>query len=209
MVTLPYVFMIFFITLGPLKTIPAFAGLTMAMPPNERRMLAVKGVALATAVVLFVAFGAAALRENWKVSWGALSFATGLMLLLASLRTVSTVFAPHEVHEGPPVPHTTSKGLVLSPVVIPTIVTAYGVAAILLFLAGHPGDSQFRLGVVAMLLINMALNLVCMLFALPILKIVTVPGFRLLGWIFAILQAALAIEVMLAPLRKAFQLANP
>lgn len=206
MVTLPYVFLIFFITLGPLKTIPAFAGLTVAMPPRERRMLAIKGVALATGIVLFVAFGAAAMRENWKVSWGALSFATGLMLLLASLRTVSTVFGPHE---APPAPQTTAKGLMLSPVVIPTIVTAYGVAAILLFLAGHPGNSQFRLGVVAMLLINMALNLVCMLFALPIMKIVTVPGFRLLGWIFAILQAALAIEVMLAPLRRAFQLPSP
>lgn len=197
---LSYVFLIFFITLGPLKTIPAFAGLTAAMPAGERRMLAFKGVLTATGIVLFVAFGAAALREKWQISWAALSIAAGLMLLLAALRTMSSVFAPGQEPAHGPLP-ATAKGLVLTPVAVPTIVTAYGVAAILLFLAGHPGDNHFRLGVVAMLLTNMALNLVCMLFALPIAKAVTPAGWRLLGWIFAILQAALAIEVILAPAR--------
>lgn len=204
MADLSYVFAIFFLTLGPLKVVPAFAGLTHAMPRSERWTLALKSVLLASGIVLFVAFGAAALGQKWGISWASLAIATGLLLLISALKTLNAVFVPPPPaeHEAP----TQARGLILSPVAVPMIVTPYGVGAILLFLAGHPGDDRFRLGVIALLALNMVLNLICMLFALTIARLVTPAGWKLLGWIFSILQAALAIEVMVAPARRLLNL---
>jgi len=42
MVPLSYIFTIFFVTLGPLKTIPAFAGLTRDLPAHACQVLAAR-----------------------------------------------------------------------------------------------------------------------------------------------------------------------
>jgi hypothetical protein len=45
------------------------------------------------------------------------------------------------------------------------------------------------------------LNLLGMLFARWIVKLIIIPNFLLLGWIFSILQAGLAVEFVLTALR--------
>ncbi len=53
-----------------------------------------------------------------------------------------------------------------------------------------------------LLLMMMILNLVGMLLAAPIMRIVGLSLLQLVGWIFAVLQAALAVQAVLEALRR-------
>ena len=55
MITPTFIFTIFMLTLGPIKTVPAFFAMTQGYAPNASRALAAKGAAMATAVALLIA----------------------------------------------------------------------------------------------------------------------------------------------------------
>jgi small neutral amino acid transporter SnatA (MarC family) len=55
MITPTFIFTIFMLTLGPIKTAPAFFAMTQGYAPNASRALAAKGAAMATAVALLIA----------------------------------------------------------------------------------------------------------------------------------------------------------
>ena len=87
---------------------------------------------------------------------------------------------------------------VISPLVVPTIVTPAGVVAVLFFLAKAEERELSHQAVLLMLI----LNLVGMLLAAPIMRIVGLSLLRLVGWIFAVLQAALAVQAVLEAMRR-------
>lgn len=51
-------------------------------------------------------------------------------------------------------------------------------------------------GVIAMLVLNMLLNIAGMVFAGPIMRTVGLPAMSVLGWVFSTLQAALGITFL-------------
>jgi small neutral amino acid transporter SnatA (MarC family) len=55
MITPRFIFTIFMLTLGPIKTVPAFFAMIEDQPPAATRVLALKGAAAATAVSLVIA----------------------------------------------------------------------------------------------------------------------------------------------------------
>jgi multiple antibiotic resistance protein len=203
---LDYVFAIFFLVLGPLKVMPVFAAMTAGVVWRDRLDLAWRGAAIATGIVLLVAFVCTGMSHNWRISPAALAIAAGLFLVVSAFRTVNTVFAP-ELHDAPTptADRPPLRSLALSPLAIPAIVTPYGVAAIILFMGGHTQGRAFQAGVLVMLLLTMALNFGGMLIAGPFVRLLRPAGLKLLGWIFGVLQAALAIEFMLAPVRLALR----
>jgi multiple antibiotic resistance protein len=85
-------------------------------------------------------------------------------------------------------------------VTFPSIVTPYGIAALIIMLANSP-DAARTQGVVLLLLVVMALNLAAMLFARSIMRGVVLIGLQILGAVLGVLQVALAIEMILRALR--------
>ena len=83
-VTLAYVFTIFMLTLGPIKVIPAFAGLVRDAPREQVIALAVRGTIMATAIVLFIALGVTSLQATWGVSLDAIRITGGVLLFMAA-----------------------------------------------------------------------------------------------------------------------------
>jgi multiple antibiotic resistance protein len=63
-------------------------------------------------------------------------------------------------------------------------------------------DHGSVVGVLALLALVMALNWLGMIFSEPFMSTVGVPTLQVAGWVFAILQAALAVEAILAPLKR-------
>jgi multiple antibiotic resistance protein len=90
----------------------------------------------------------------------------------------------------------------LSPLAVPTIVTPGGVVAILFFLsrAGENGISQAN--VALMLGLMMLADLAGMLLATPIMKIVRLAPLQVTGWVFAVLQAGMAVQAILNALER-------
>jgi len=93
------------------------------------------------------------------------------------------------------------KDPAITPLAIPVIITPWGVTALLFFAELSSGDLMMQSTVVGILLLIMLLNLVGMLLARPIIASVGVITFQVLGWIFAVLQAGLAVDAVVTSLR--------
>ena len=68
MITPAFVFTIFMLTLGPIKTVPAFFAMTQDQSSAAVRALAVKGTTVATAVALVVALVMTEVAASWRIS---------------------------------------------------------------------------------------------------------------------------------------------
>jgi multiple antibiotic resistance protein len=207
-INLSFVFAIFFLTLGPLKLIPAFYGVTQGLDGKTRIGLALKSTVLAFVILLVAAVVGSALAVNWRVSREALTITGGFLLLIGSLKILSNALSPPAPREGaapadPPARRAIS--IVISPLAIPGIITPWGLVALLLFVS--VAEDQNRLaGVGVMLLLIMLLNIIGMIFAGPVMRAVGLPAMSVLGWVFSILQAALGVTFMLRGLVEVFGL---
>jgi multiple antibiotic resistance protein len=193
-----FIFTIFFLTLGPVKIIPAFAKLTQSMPLKFKREVALKGILIATAICLYVALLGEGILRNYEISLEALEIAGGLVLLISALIAIFPILQPRNPTRSQP----TALQLAISPVASPIVVPPVGIAAILIFIMLAPRYPGINFAVTRALLIMLVLDFLVMFF---IDKIVKVPGLMLLlqvfGSVLVFVQVALAIETILDAFR--------
>jgi multiple antibiotic resistance protein len=207
MINLSYAFTILLITLGPVKVIPVFYLLSHDAEPAYRRGLAVRGFIVSSALVAFILLAASATRESWGVSVDALIIAGGIILFVTALRTILNFdiidVAPAETAEMPVArPPLTWQGKpVAMPLVVPTIVTPGAIVALLFYLGRSAENADFRVAFLLIVAGILLANLVAMLAARPIMRVVGLPMLQILGWVFASLQAGLAVQVIVTALR--------
>jgi multiple antibiotic resistance protein len=206
MTDLTYAFTLYFATLGPLKTIPAFYLTTHQADRRTVVTLAAKSTFLATAIVLFVALVASGVLVTWRVSIEAIAIAGGVVLLITSIKTLSgfsLIETPARLDStdarGPELTLNTSwmGRPVLSPLVIPGIVPPVGIVVVLFFAGAAIGDGALQTQLISLLLAIMAANFVAMICAGPIMRLVGVPVLQVVGWVFSALQAGLAVQAII------------
>jgi multiple antibiotic resistance protein len=192
---------LFFLTLGPLKAILPFARVTRGTEPAFRRSVAWQSVVIATAIVLVVAIFGPFVLINWHVSPPAIIITGGIVLFYQALRiimqTPAAVSAPADRETTSP----PSPAIAVFPVAIPAIVTAPGIAAIATIGVINRHDLVHETIVVSMLLGVMVLNLLTLLNAETILKHGLAGVLPVVGWVLAVLQAALAVQMVIYSLR--------
>jgi multiple antibiotic resistance protein len=196
MVTPAFIFTIFMLTLGPIKTVPAFFAMTQGQAPKAVRALATKGTVMATAVSLLIALVMTGVAASWRVSLDDLRIAGGILLFAASREIIGQFNRP-----APLPPVVAPEQPAVTPLAIPIIVTPWGVTAILIFIELADGDSKMLTIIIAILLLVMLLNLIGMLLARRIIAVVGIITFQVVGWIFAVLQAGLAVDAVVTSLR--------
>jgi multiple antibiotic resistance protein len=201
MMTPAFVFTIFMLTLGPIKTVPAFFAMTQDQESVAARGLALKGVMTATAVCLLIALVMTGVAATWRISADDLRLAGGLLLFVASLETIGQFSRPAPPQSASSRAAPSPAHPAVTPLAIPVIVTPWGVTAILFFSELTYGDPRMFATVIGILLLIMLLNLVGMLLARQIIAAVGMISFQVLGWIFAVLQAGLAVDAVVTSLR--------
>jgi multiple antibiotic resistance protein len=197
MITPLFIFTVFMLTLGPIKTVPAFFAMTQNQAPGSARALALQGTMVAAAVSLVIALVMTGIAASWRVSPDDLRIAGGILLFTASRQMISDFGRP----DSPPQSATPSQHLAVTPLAIPIIVTPWGVAAILFFADLAYDDLKMSAIVVGILLLVMLLNLVGMLLARQIIARVGMISFQVLGGILAVLQAAFAVDAVVTSAR--------
>ena len=192
---------LFFLTLGPLKAILPFARVTQGTERAFQRTVAWRAVVISTAIVLVVALLAPLVLTNWHVSPPAILITCGIILFYQALCIIM---------QTPPVPGATghetgpsqpSPAIALFPIAIPAIVTAPGIAAIAVIAILNRHDWAHEAVVVALLLGIMALNLLTLWNAEKILGHGLAGVLPIVGWVLAVLQASLAVQVLIYSLR--------
>jgi multiple antibiotic resistance protein len=142
--------------------------------------------------------------SKWQVSTAALFVAGGLLILIASLQMLSNFTLPK------PLPPETEgyteeqiPALVINPLTIPAIITPYGIVAILVSTSQSEGDIKRQLTIFVLLFAVIILNWLGMIFAQVIVQKVNIITLLIVGWVFAVLQAGLAIDLMIEGLKRA------
>jgi len=195
------IFTIFFITLGPLKILGPFVQRTHGLDDAAVRQIAVRAFLIATISAIAGGFLGAALLANWHVSIGAMIIAGGLVFLLVGLRQLLQEYEP------PHAPDANIPALPASPtaaalkLLFPIVLTPFGIAAVIVLLALSTQSGRTEI-IVGMVVVVMLLNLIAMLFARRILVGVTIIVLQILGAVLGILQAGLAVQIILRGLRE-------
>jgi multiple antibiotic resistance protein len=197
MITPLFIFTAFMMTLGPIKTVPAFFAMTQSHAPKSARALALRGTMVATAVCVAIAVVMTGLAASWRVSPDDLRIAGGILLFAASRETIGQFGRP----PSPPQSATPPQRPAITPLAVPIIVTPWGVAAILFFADLAYDDLRMSATVVGILLLVMLLNLVGMLLARQIVARVGMISFQVLGWSLAVLQAGFAVDAIVTSVR--------
>ena len=190
------IFTLFFITLGPLKILGPFAQLTRETDEATMQRIAVRAFVLAVIAVVAGGFAGRVLLENWGISASAMLLAGGIIFALVGLRLVLEQYQPaHPV--PPPLPGEPIAAAMR--ITFPTVVTPYGIAALIVVLT-NSRDAERTGTILALLLAVMVLNLLTMLYGRRIMDGVTVIALQVIGAVLGVLQVAIATDMILRAL---------
>ena len=189
-----YVFTFLFLMLGPFKIIGPFISLTKGADAALMRRIALQAILFASITLLVAAFVGEAVLAKYGIPLPILALAAGIILFLVALQSTLQQFAPHGLDNETGTPSPPDPKVALTPLAFPTIVTPYGIGALVVFLALSP-DLERQLTISAIVLFIMLLNLIVMLTARhmgPVLGI----ALAILGAVIGIIQIALGLNII-------------
>ena len=180
------------VTLGPLKILGPFVQQTRNLDGPALRRLELRVFILSVVSVLVGAFLGSAMLVKWSISLPALLIATAIIFFLVAIQVV---LAPYgELADVQPLPQDPwAAALKLT---FPTVITPYGIAAVIALLAATDDPARMRM-IVVLALFVMALNYVFMIFARKIMRGVALLVLQILGSVLGVLQVALSVQILL------------
>ena len=190
------IFILMFVTLGPLKTLGPFVKATQGADDALLRKIALAAFATSTASLFAGVYIGQTILDKWNIGLPALMLTAGALLFFVSFRSLVVDL----YGGGQPAPAQTaapSLRTAISPLTYPVIATPYGIAILILLKAALPEDE----GTILLCLGGvMVLNLLAMLFARQIVRFAGMP-LQLVGTILTVLQAALGVQILISAFR--------
>jgi multiple antibiotic resistance protein len=191
---LAQIFTFLFVMLGPFKVLGPFLQLTEQLEDRVVKQIARRAFGLAVVAVVAGGFVGRSLMQSWSVSITALVLAGGLIFLLVGLQLVLQQYAPPHADHRADRPDTAFTAAMR--ITFPTIVTPYGVAALIVLLATSR-DAASTGRILAILIAVMVLNLLAMLNVRRIMAGPIVVALQIVGAVLGVLQVALAIQLII------------
>ncbi len=188
------IFMMLFLMLGPIKILVPFVNMTRGSDPAFRRRLATRAVLFSTAALAVAGALGRSVLDNFNISLPVLALTGGLVLFLVALQTVLQQSAgPSRPRpDGPP----PELHLAFSPLAFPTIVTPYGIAAVIVFAALAQDDYVDKLVLGGVVLLILVMDWLAMLFADAILRWVGT-ALQVFAVVLGVTQIALGLQVIM------------
>jgi multiple antibiotic resistance protein len=186
------IFTFFFLMLGPFKIIAPFLKITRNTTPEFARQIAFRAIIYSSIALLIAAFLGQRILSNYGIPIPILAIAAGIILFVVALLNIIKQFETPSIHDDSI--ETPTLNMALNPLAFPSIVTPYGIAALIVFLALCP-DLNSKLIVGGIVLGIMLLNLIVMLLTPYIFRPMAVI-LTLLGAILGIVQVALGLMII-------------
>ena len=172
-------FIMLFVVVDPIGVTPLFGPLTRSGGHAYRRRMAFKSTLLAAAILLIFACIGGWLLKALGVSIPAFKIAGGILLFLIA---IDMVF----------------------PLAFPLIAGPGALATILLMVSEARGHVAYFIGVIAVLLLVLAITLVCLLAAGRLMKLLGETGANVVGRLFGVILAALAVQFVIDGVKAGF-----
>ena len=187
------IFTLLFLMLGPFKIIGPFAQLTQGADNRQAHRIAWLSIAFASAALLVAALLGRSILDSYRIPVPVMALAGGLILFLVALKNLLEQFQTHG-DAGQGASPTPDLKLALMPLAFPTIVTPYGIAALVVLMAVAP-DTQARWVVGGIVIAIMGVNLVIMMLARKILPVMGIV-LPILGAVLGVVQVALGLQII-------------
>ncbi|HMJ93233.1 MAG TPA: MarC family protein [Allosphingosinicella sp.] len=199
-------FVTLLVVIDPPGCAPIFAGLTRDAPAAQRRMMAVRATAIASAILIFFGLFGEDLLDALGVSLAAFRIAGGIMLFLIAIdmvfekRTQRRETRAQEVsadpgHDDPSV----------FPMAIPMIAGPGSIASIMLLMARSDGLGE-SLVVLGALAATLVLTLLCLLAAGPLMRLLGHKTEAMLTRLLGVILAALAVQFVIDGISTSFEI---
>ncbi len=203
--TIVTAFVTFFVIIDPLGTVPVFVSLTRGADEATRRHTAIKGSTIAICtLILFAIVGDYFLDflgitlAAFRIAGGALLFLLSIDMLFArhtGLRSTTASEEKEAVHK---------LDVAVFPLAIPLIAGPGAITSVILLMGHASGQLLQQLSVIIVLLVVLALNLGALLLASKIMRFMGVTGINVIGRVFGIILAALAMQFIIDGIIESF-----
>jgi len=178
--------------LGPFKILGPFARMTAGAEPKLITKVTIRAILVSTITLLLAAVIGESMLTNFGIPLAILALAAGIILFLVALQNILSQFDVQDTPVAPPAP--LAIKMAVSPLAFPTIVTPYGIGAVIVFVALSP-DTNSKMIVGAIVLGIMVLNLIFMLINRYIFKVLIVI-LPILGAVIGMVQVALGLKII-------------
>ncbi|MGR3550005.1 MarC family protein [Pseudooceanicola sp.] len=190
-------FVVLWVVIDPIGTIPVFVAVTAGMPPEALRRTAVQAAGVAALVLgFFLVLGQFAI-DALGISLPAFQIAGGLILFLFALTMIFSLpgsGSNPETEQGDGMP-------AIFPLAVPSLASPGAILAIVLLTDNSRFSVPEQAVTAAVMLSVILIALVMMLLAGPILKVIRQSGAAIVSRIMGIVLAAVAVDNVIEAVR--------
>ena len=198
-------FIVLLVVVDPVGVTPMFGALTRGGGELYRRRMAVKGTALAAAILLMFAFIGDWLLGTLGISLPAFKIAGGMLLFLIALDMVFARQSGGRSATGSEQEEARHKeDISVFPLAFPLIAGPGALTTILLMVGESHGNPLYFMSMIGVLLLVLALTFLCLLLAAPLMKLLGETGANVMDRLFGVILAALAVQFVIDGVRAVF-----
>jgi len=197
-------FVVFFVVVEPISLVPLFAGLTEGASPSYQKAMAGKSSAIALGICVLFALAGAKFLQIMGISLSSFRIAGGTLLFLIAIemvfaRTSGTRTTTPEREET-----LKREDISVFPLAFPFIAGPGALATILLTageVGGHPVEF---VGLLAVVVVVLAICWLLMLAAPRLMNVLGVTGANVMSRLSGVILAALAVQFIVDGIRGSF-----
>jgi multiple antibiotic resistance protein len=191
----------FFVVIDPPGCAPIYAGLTNGATPMARRSMAIRAVVVAAIILFAFAAIGEALLKTLGISMSAFRIAGGIMLFLIALEMVFEKRTERREDRAAKVAQTPDvEDVSIFPMAMPMIAGPGSIASVMLMMSRNHGLERV-IAVLAALATILALTLLALLAAGPIMRLLGARIEAVITRILGVLLGALAVQFVIDGIR--------
>ncbi|WP_100753691.1 MarC family protein [Vibrio salilacus] len=196
-------FVVLWAVIDPIGSVPVYLSQTQHLTAKQRRLVALKAVAIATSVLLFFLIAGQLLLEAMQIPLPAFQAAGGLVLLLFALTMIFGESKPdQETKLSIDMSHSDLADLAVYPLAIPSIASPGAMMAIVMLTDNHRYslfDQSLTAGVMVLVLV---ITLLLLLGATHIQKWIGNVGAAIISRVMGLILAAVAVNNLLMGIKE-------
>lgn len=183
-----------FVTVSPIDVAAIFAAITVGNSARKRRIFALRGVLIASVVLVIFALSGDALLHSLGISLAALRTAGGILLMLMGLDMVFVRSSANSTTAEEEEEAIAKNDISVFPLALPLIAGPGTMGALVILMAQAKGQLLEQLMIFAMLGVVMVITLICLLAAGWLNRFLGVTGMQVITRVMGVLLCALAVQ---------------
>jgi multiple antibiotic resistance protein len=203
------VFVTLLVIVDPVAVLPMYIALTQRQSKQRRRDTAIRAIIVATAVMSVLALTGDGLLKLLGISLPAFRIGGGLLLFLLSIEMVfARQSGLRSATDAEAQEAEVAYDVAAFPIGIPLIAGPGAMTSIILLMGQASGDVAKQAILVTVMLAVLAISLGVFLLAAPLMDRLGVTGINVIGRVFGIILAALAVQYVIDGVGEVFSALN-